>query len=51
VCVGSDEVILERWAQHFEELLNGNAPECVEDMTMVQKQGNSETEEPVLTIN
>jgi hypothetical protein len=38
--VSSDEAILERWAQHFEELLNGNAPERVEDMTIVQKQGN-----------
>jgi hypothetical protein len=34
--LGSDEVILERWAQHFGELLNGNALEHVEDMTMVQ---------------
>jgi hypothetical protein len=49
--VGSDEAILERWAQHFEELLHGNAPDRVEDMTTVQKQGNSETEEPVPTIN
>jgi hypothetical protein len=51
LCVGSDEAILERWAQHFEELLNGNAPESIEDMTTVQKQGNSETKEPVPTIN
>jgi hypothetical protein len=49
--LGSNETILERWAQHFEELLNGNAPELVEDMTMVQKQENFETEEPVPTIN
>jgi hypothetical protein len=49
--LGSDEAILERWAQHFEELLHGNAPERVEDMTMVEKQGNVETEEPVPTIN
>jgi sorting nexin-29 len=49
--LGSDEAKLERWAQHVEELLNGNTPERVEDMTMVQKQGNSETEEPVPTIN
>jgi hypothetical protein len=49
--LGSYEAILERWAQHFEELLHGNAPERVEDMTTVQKQGNSETEEPVPTIN
>jgi hypothetical protein len=49
--VGSDEAILERWVQHFEELLNGSAPERVENMTTVQKQGNSETEEPVPTIN
>jgi hypothetical protein len=49
--LSSDEAILERWAQHFEELLNGNAPERVEDMTMVQKLGNVETEEPVPTIN
>jgi sorting nexin-29 len=49
--LGSDEAILERWAQHFQELLNGNAPERVEDVTTVQKQGNSETEAPVPTIN
>jgi hypothetical protein len=49
--LGSDEAILERWVQHFEELLNGNAPERVEDMNMVQKQENSETEEPVPAIN
>jgi hypothetical protein len=49
--LGSNEAILERWAQHFEELLHGNAPECIGDMTTVQKQGNSETEEPVPTIN
>jgi hypothetical protein len=44
--LGSDEGILARWAQHFEELLNGNAPKRVEHMTTVQEQGNSETEEP-----
>jgi hypothetical protein len=49
--LGSDEVILERWAQHFEELLNGNTPERVEDMTMVQNQGNFEMDKPVPTIN
>jgi sorting nexin-29 len=49
--VGSDKPILERWAQHFEALLNGNALERVEDMTMVQSEGNFETEEPVPTIN
>jgi hypothetical protein len=49
--LGSDEAILARWSQRFEELLNGNAPERIEDMTTVQKQGNSETEEPVPTIN
>jgi hypothetical protein len=49
--LGSDEAILDRWAQHFEELLNGNAPECIEDMTTIQKQANSETEEPVPTLN
>jgi hypothetical protein len=49
--VGSDEAILERWAQHFEELLNGNALEHVDEMTMVQNQGNFETKEPVPTIN
>jgi hypothetical protein len=38
--LGSNEPILERWAQHSEELLNGNALERVEDMTMVQNQGN-----------
>jgi hypothetical protein len=48
---GSDEAILERWAQHFVELLNGNALERVEDIAMVQNQGKFETEEPVLTIN
>jgi hypothetical protein len=42
--LGSDEATLERWAQHFEELLNGNVLECVEDMTMVQNQGNFEME-------
>jgi hypothetical protein len=31
--LGSDEAILERWAQPFEELLNSNAPERIEDMT------------------
>jgi hypothetical protein len=49
--VCSNEAILERWAQHFEELLNGNALERVEDMIMVRNQGNFETEEPVPTIN
>jgi Mn-dependent DtxR family transcriptional regulator len=49
--LGSDEAILERWAQHFEELLHGNTLERVEDMTMVQNQGNSEMEEPIPTIN
>jgi hypothetical protein len=34
--LGSDEAVLERWAQHVEQLLNGNALEHVEDMTMVQ---------------
>jgi hypothetical protein len=48
--LGSDEAILERWSQHFEKLLNGNALECVEDMNTVQNQGNFETEEPVPTI-
>jgi hypothetical protein len=42
--LGSDEAILGRWAQPFEELLNGNAPERIEDMTTIQKQGNFETE-------
>jgi hypothetical protein len=49
--LSSDETILERWTQHFEELLNGNTPERVEDVTTVQKQGNFETEEPIPTIN
>jgi hypothetical protein len=49
--LGSDEAILGRWAQCFEELLNGNALEHVEDMNMVQNQGNFEMEEPVPTIN
>jgi hypothetical protein len=49
--LGSDEAILERQAQHFEELLNGNTLEHVEDMTIAQNQGNFETEEPVPTIN
>jgi hypothetical protein len=35
--LGSDEAILERWEQHFEEILNGNAPQRVEDTTTVQK--------------
>jgi hypothetical protein len=45
------EAILERWAQYFEELLNGNTFEHAEGRTIVQNQGNSETEEPVPTIN
>jgi hypothetical protein len=49
--LGRDETILERWTQHFEELLNGNTLERVEDMTMVQNQGHFEIEEPVPTIN
>jgi hypothetical protein len=49
--LGSDEAILERWAQQFEELLNGNGPERVENMTSVQKQRNSETEVLVPIIN
>jgi hypothetical protein len=40
--LGSEEAILERWARHFEELLNGNDLGRVEDMTMVQNQGNFE---------
>jgi hypothetical protein len=43
--------MLERWAQHFEELLNGNALERVQDMTNVQNQRNFEMEEPVPTVN
>jgi hypothetical protein len=42
---------LGRKAQNFEELLNGNTIERVEDMTTVQNQGNFETEEPLPTIN
>jgi hypothetical protein len=49
--LGSNEAVLKRWAQHFKELLSGNALEHVEDMTMVQNQGNVEMEEPVPSIN
>jgi hypothetical protein len=38
-------------AQHFEELLNGNTLERVEDMIMVQNQGTFEMEESVPTID
>ncbi|PNF42710.1 hypothetical protein B7P43_G14181 [Cryptotermes secundus] len=48
--LSSDEAILERWAQYFEELLNSNASEQVEGMTIDWNQGNFEAEEPVLTI-
>jgi hypothetical protein len=33
--LGNDEGILERWAQRYKKLLNGNALERVEDMDMV----------------
>jgi hypothetical protein len=49
--LGSEEAILKGWAQHFEELLSGNAFEHVENMTTVHNQGNFEVEEPVPTIN
>jgi hypothetical protein len=49
--LGSNETILERWAQNFEEILNGNALEHIEDTTMAQNQGTFETEEPVPTIH
>jgi hypothetical protein len=48
--LSSDEAILERWAQYFEELLNGNASEQAEGMTIDWNQGNFEAEEPVPTI-
>jgi hypothetical protein len=49
--LSSDEAILERWAQYFDELLNGNVFKHLEGMTIVQNQGSPEIEEPVLTNN
>ncbi|PNF36727.1 hypothetical protein B7P43_G12357 [Cryptotermes secundus] len=48
--LSSDEEILERWPQYFEELLNGNVSEQVEGMPIDRTQGNFETEEPAPTI-
>ncbi|PNF23609.1 hypothetical protein B7P43_G04761 [Cryptotermes secundus] len=48
--LSSDEAILERWAQYFEELLNSNSSEQVEGMTIDRNQGNFDAEEPAPTI-
>ncbi|PNF20952.1 hypothetical protein B7P43_G10417 [Cryptotermes secundus] len=48
--LSSDEAILERRVQYFEELLNGNASERVEGMTIDCNEGNFEVEEPAPTI-
>ncbi|PNF28690.1 hypothetical protein B7P43_G07879, partial [Cryptotermes secundus] len=48
--LSSDEAILERWAQYFQELLNSNASEQVEGMTINRNQGNFKAEEPAQTI-
>ncbi|PNF39929.1 hypothetical protein B7P43_G17235, partial [Cryptotermes secundus] len=48
--LSSYEAVLERWAQYFEELLNSNASEQVEGMTIDLTQGNFEAEESAPTI-
>jgi hypothetical protein len=49
--LSNDEAILERWAQYFDELLNGNVFKHLEGMTIVQNQGSPEVKELVPTIS
>jgi hypothetical protein len=45
--LSSDEAILERWAQNFKEVLNGDTFERAGSKTMVKNQGHLEMEEPL----
>jgi hypothetical protein len=49
--LSNDEAVLQRWAQYFDELINGNVFEHLEGMTIVQNQRSPEVEEPVSTIS